>query len=146
MRRFGLVVLSVALTLASVATARSQETDEAESGEGPRVAIVSIYHVAPGKHLEFLKWMAAREEVDKSLGLEPGRWYAHMDGASWDFVAISPERTDEEDARIDKVLREKGLTTHFAAALELRHLISSHSDTFAAGPYTASELVAAASP
>jgi len=144
--RFTLAVTLAALVCGGALSVHAQDDAAADEGMAPHVAIVSIYHVAPGKQLDFLRWMAAREAVDVSLGLDPGQWYAHMDGASWDFVGIAPERSAEEDAKIDAALKEKGLTTGFAAALELRQVIASHTDTFAAGPHSAAELVAAAAP
>jgi hypothetical protein len=113
------------------------------SNEPPRV-VVSIYHVAPGKHLDFLKWMASGEAVDKEAGLAPAQWYVHENGDSWDFISITPVRTDAEDKKTEELSKAKGLKTGFAAALEFRQFISSHTDTFAFGPQTAADLVSAA--
>ena len=110
----------------------------------PQEALVSIYHVAPGKHLDFLKWMAAREAVDQSLGLAPTKWYAHLDGDSWDYVAVGPALTDEQDEQVESEAGRRGLTTGFAAGIELRHFIRSHTDTTVLGPLSAADLVSAA--
>ncbi len=110
----------------------------------PGKAIVSIYHVAPGKHLDFLKWMAAREAIDKEVGNPTGQWYYHTDGDSWDYVAISPQLSDEQDQKTEAAAKAKGLSTGFAANLEFRQFIASHSDTFVRGPSSVSDLVAAA--
>lgn len=107
----------------------------------PRAATVSIYHVAPGKQLDFLKWMAARAEVDREAGVATTQWYAHIDGDSWDYVAISPDIDDATSDRIDALARKRGLTVGPKSGLEFRAMISSHTDTFAAGPYSATELV-----
>jgi hypothetical protein len=110
----------------------------------PGRARISIYHVAPGRHLEFLKWLAAREEAAKEAGIPAAPLYAHVDGDSWDYLMIWPVTTPEQDRKLDDVAARRGLKTGFAASLEFRQLLASHSDTFAAGPMTAAELVAAA--
>lgn len=115
----------------------------AQAAKEPPVSVVSIYHVAPGKHVEFLKWMAAREAVAKEAGLPAGQWYAHMDGDSWDYVAIGPKPSDADDKKAMELGKKKGLKTGPAGGIELRSLISSHTDTFAAGPLSAAEILKA---
>jgi len=115
-----------------------------ETAREPGTVLISIFHLAPGKHLDFLKWQAASEAVDKEAGLTPTQWYVHTDGDSWDFVSITPERTDAEDKKVEELLKKKGLKSGFPAALEFRQFVSSHTDTFARGPQSAAELVKAA--
>jgi hypothetical protein len=107
----------------------------------PGKVIVSLYRVAPGKHLDFLKWMATREAISKQAGVGAVQWYTHTNGDSWDFVAIAPEPTREQDAKVDELTNQKGLKTEFAAALEFRQFIAYHTDTFARGPQSAADLV-----
>ena len=45
---------------------------------------------------------------------------------------------------VEAAAKAQGLTTGFAAGIELRHLINSHTDTFALGPISATDLVALA--
>ena len=113
----------------------------ASAQEPARTAIVAIYHVAPGKHLDFLKWMAAREAIDREAGVPATQWYAHMDGDSWDYVAIQPDMDDATSDKVDEMARKRGLKVGPQGGLELRHMIASHTDTFAAGPLTAAQLV-----
>jgi hypothetical protein len=127
----GAVLLGAALAVAQTA-ARAPE---------PGKVIVSLYRVAPGKHLDFLKWMAAREAISKEAGVGSVQWYTHTNGDSWDFVAIAPEPTKEQDAKVDELTKQKGLKTQFAAALEFRQFIAYHTDTFARGPLSAADLV-----
>jgi hypothetical protein len=108
-------------------------------------ARISIYHVAPGKQLEFLKWMAAQDEVSKEAGVATVQLYAHLDGDSWDYIGVGPVTTPDQDARRDAIAVRKGLKTGLPAALQFRDLLASHTDTFVAGPISASELVAQAS-
>ena len=114
----------------------------------PGRAIVSLYNVAPGKHLDFLKWMAAQEAVGKEAGAPAGVWYAHTDGASWDYMLIQPQvdaaKQDELDKKMDAISKQKGRATGFKSSLEFRQYISNHSDTFAMGGMTAADLVKAA--
>lgn len=105
---------------------------------------ICIYHVAPGKHLEFLKWMAAQDEVAKEAGNPTVQLYAHLDGDSWDYIGIGPATTPEQDRKADEVAAKKGIKTGFLAALRFRQLLASHTDTFAAGPVSAAELVSLA--
>jgi hypothetical protein len=130
--------VAVALLLAIAPAAFAQTVDP---GSEPGKVIVAIYHVAPGKHLDMLKWFAAREAIDKEAGVRPMQWYVHTDGDSWDFVSIAPKLTDAEDAKVDELSKKKGLKTGLPAALEFRQFIASHTDTFARGPMSASDLV-----
>jgi hypothetical protein len=103
--------------------------------------MVSIYRIAPGKQLEFLRWQAARDAAAAEAGVAPSQWYVHMDGDDWDFVSVSPETTDEQDAKLEQILSGKRLTTGFKAGLEFRSMVASHTDTIARGPTTAAALV-----
>lgn len=107
----------------------------------PATAMVSIYRVAPGKHLEFLQWMAAREAIDSEVGIPATQWYAHMSGDGWDYVAISPDLDDAASDKVDAAARKRGLAVGPKAGLEFRQLMASHSDTVVAGPMTATQLV-----
>jgi hypothetical protein len=127
----GAVLLGAAVAMAQTAP----KTPE------PGKVIVSLYRVAPGKHLDFLKWMATREAISKEAGVGSVQWYAHTNGDSWDFVAIAPETTPQEDAKVDELTKRKGLKTEFAAALEFRQFIAYHTDTFARGPLSAADLI-----
>ena len=108
---------------------------------GPGRARITIYRVAAGKHLEFLRWMAAQDDVLKEAGLPTVQLYTHLNGDSWDYVGIAPVTTPEEDKKADEIAASKGLKTGFAASLEFRDLLVSHTDTFAVGPTSAAELV-----
>lgn len=104
-------------------------------------ATVSIYQVAPGKHLDFLKWMAAREAVDSEVGIPATRWYSHMSGDSWDYIAIGPNLDDATSDKVDAAARKRGLAVGPKAGMEFRQMMASHSDTLVAGPMTATQLV-----
>jgi hypothetical protein len=136
-RRAALALVAVC----SLAVAAPRWTpDKAE----PRRARISIYRVAPGRHLDILKWLAAREEITKEAGVPATQLYAHNDGDSWDYLLIWPITTAEQDRRLDELAARKGLKTGFAASIEFREMLASHTDTYASGPMTAAELVAAA--
>jgi hypothetical protein len=138
MNRFGAVLLLVACGLAVAAPRYVPGKRE------PERARVTIYHVAPGKHLDFLRWMAAQDEVAKEAGIATVKLYAHLDGDSWDYVGIAPVTTPEQDKKLDEIAAGKGLKTGFPAMLEFRQMLSAHTDTYAVGPTTAAELVAQA--
>ena len=115
-----------------------------ESKTDPGRARISLYEVAPGRHLDFLRWLAAREETARTAGVPPTQVYAHLDGDRWDYLVIWPLTTPEQDRKVDELATARGFKTGFPAALEFRELLSSHTDTYAAGPTTAAALVAAA--
>ena len=78
------------------------------------------------------------------LGVRSPSLYAHVDGDYWDYVGIAPVTTPDQDKKLDEIAARKGLKTGFPASLEFRQLLASHTDTFAAGPMAAAELVAQA--
>lgn len=135
-----LTLATLCACLLGLGVTSSPAQDKKELGRGK----VSIYRIAPGKHLDFLKWMAAREDVDKEAGVAATQWYAHTDGDGWDYIAISPATTPEQDKKGDEIAKKKGLTIGFAASLEFRQYVGSHSDTFVMGPTSASDLVSRA--
>jgi hypothetical protein len=106
--------------------------------------IVSIYRIAPGKHFEFLKYMAQLDAVAKEAGLLGQQFYVHLDGDSWDYVTIRRATSEAEDSRLEAISRKHGLPTGVAAGLQIRQFVSSHTDTYSSGPTTAADLVAAA--
>ena len=138
MKRWILVsTMFVAMLVLSGQPAMTQTSPQAQ----PEQAMVSIYHVAPGQHINFLKWQAAREAVNQSLGFPPTSWYAHLDGDSWDYIAVGPRLTAQQEMQVDRETRNRGLTSGFAAGIELRHFMLSHTDTITMGPVSVSELV-----
>ncbi len=114
----------------------------AQASQGPQ-AIIGIYHVAPGQHVAFLEWMAKQEAVSEEAGLTATQWYAHMDGDSWDYLSIGPVTTDEQDAKVAALAKQKGMPTGPPASVEFRKYINSHTDTYVAGPMSVSALLAA---
>lgn len=104
--------------------------------------IITIYHVAPGKHAEFLKWMAQQQAIGEEAGANPAQWYVHLDGDSWDYITISEvaQNQAEIDKKIDELSKKKGLPTGFNAGLKFRQFVNSHTDTYTMGPYSAQEL------
>ena len=115
-----------------------------QTKKGPGHARVSLYRVAPGQQLAFLKWLAAREDVAKEAGIPAGQLYAHLDGDSWDYLLIAPLTTPEQDGQFDEIAAKKAVKTGFAASLQFRDFLTFHSDTLVSGPVTAADLVAEA--
>lgn len=129
------VLLLVTLAATSIALAQT-----AAPAKDPPRSLVSIYRIAPGKHAEFLKWMAVRDAVDKEVGIAQAQWYAHVDGDSWDYLAVGPSNTPEQDKKVEEAMKKHGLTTGFKQSLEVRQYFASHTDTFVVGPVSVSEL------
>ena len=107
-------------------------------------ARVALYRVAPGRQLDFLKWAAEGDAMEKEAGLPVSVLYAHTDGDAWDYMQVSPVLTPEQQAKVDEVSKKHGRKTGFPANLEFRTYISWHTDTMTLGPVSAADLVAAA--
>jgi hypothetical protein len=141
-RNRSILVLVGVLFLLSVPTVRAQAA-KAEMKEPSRV-IVTIVRVAAGKHAEFLKWQADQEAIAREAGVAATQFYAHTEGDSWDYLSIGPVVTDAQQAKVDEAARKRGWKTGFAAGLEFRTFVSSHTDTFAIGPLSAADLMSMA--
>jgi hypothetical protein len=141
-RFFRLIPLLLLVFAFNAPAARAQM---AKQEMKPATARVALYRCVPGKQLEFLKWMAEADAIDKEAGVPPAQWYAHTDGDSWDYMQIVPDLTEAQQAKVDEVTKKRGRKTGFAASLEFRTMIAWHTDTMTIGPVTASDLVAAAS-
>lgn len=143
MQRFtSVALLTLALAMSTTAATATRKATEMRKGQGQ--VYVSIYRVAPGKQVAFLKWMADRDALDKSIGLPQAQWYAHMEGDSWDYMGVAPVLTDAQQTQEDNAAKAKGMTTGPTASIEFRTMIASHTDTLAAGPMTVSEMSAMA--
>jgi hypothetical protein len=136
---FGLVLLPASFLAGHWVAAQAQQATQA-----PPRALISIYRIAPGKHLDFLKWVAQRDALAREAGLAATQWYAHENGDSWDYISIGPLPTEQQDQKADALAKQRGLTTGFAASLEVRQFFSVHTDTYARGPTTAADLVSLA--
>ena len=101
-------------------------------------SLVSVYHVAPGQHIGFLKWLDHQDQMSAAAGIAKGQLYVHTDGASWDYVVIYPVNSEAQDAAFDAVAAKMGMNPA-RGGLELRKYISSHTDTFTRGPMTAGD-------
>ena len=86
-------VLSKCVMLGFALAAPALMAQDMKPAPEPGHAMVSLYRIAPGKQLAFLKWMATRDAIDQQLKLPRAHWYAHMDGDSWDYIAIGPQLT-----------------------------------------------------
>ena len=137
-RRGSLLVLFLALIVSAPSSARGQA-----AAQQPH-ALITIYRIAPGKHLDFLKWMAETDAIAKEAGVPAAQFYAHTDGDSWDYLNVGPDLTKEQQAKVDEVTKKHGRKTGFGASLEFRSYVSSHTDTFVVGPVSAADLVASA--
>ena len=139
-----MTVLSRALHVVLAASALLALSAAAPAQDRHPPSIVSIYRIAPGHQADFLKWMAAREAIARQLGVPDTQWYRHLDGDSWDYVAIAPD-TRAMDDKLDAAAKQKGLTSGVKAGLELRQWMAVHTDTYAAGPMTAEQMAQEAS-
>ena len=129
----------ITLTAAAVALACASATPAMAQPSGR--AIVSIYHVAPGHQVAFLKWLDQQDQIAAAAGIAKGQLYAHTDGDSWDYVVVNPVTTEAQDAAFDAAGKRMGINT-MRGGMELRKHLNSHTDTFVRGPMTAAEYLA----
>ena len=104
-------------------------------------AIVAIYHVAPGHHIEFLKWADRQDRIAAAAGVARGQLYAHMDGDSWDYLIVNPVTTPAQDAALEAAGKRMGVNV-LRGGVEMRQHITSHTDTFVRGPMSAADYLA----
>ncbi len=109
----------------------------------PPTSVVTLYHAAPGQQLALAKWLARQDRVAEAVGGKPAQFYVHTDGDSWDFMSIAPATTREQDSAFAAAAAKMGVPTGPRLALDLRRYINSHTDTYAIGPTTAAQYVAA---
>lgn len=101
-------------------------------------SLVSIYRVAPGQQIGFLKWLDHQDQMAAAAGIAKSQLYVHTDGDSWDYVVVYPVNTEAQDAAVDAVAKKMGMNPA-RGGIELRKYISSHTDTFTRGPMTAGD-------
>ncbi|MFA5941468.1 MAG: hypothetical protein WC809_19135 [Sinimarinibacterium sp.] len=135
-KRIGILVAGLMWAVSPVTFAQP-----ADPAAEPGKVVITIIHAAPGKQLDLLKWLAAREEVDKEAGVPATQLYAHMDGDSWDYLTIAPQLSEADSNKVDELTKKKGMKIGFPAGLEYRQFVTTHTDTFARGPMTAADLV-----
>ena len=132
--------MAIKLAFAAAAALACAFATPAAAQTAPR-SIVSIYHVAPGQQVGFLKWLAHQDEMAAAAGVAKGQLYVHTDGDSWDYVVISPATSEAQDDAIDAVATKMGMNPR-RGGLDLRKYLTSHTDTFTRGPTTAGDYLA----
>ena len=130
------LAFAAAITLAWTPIS-SASAQPAAAGQG----IIAIYHVAPGHHVEFLKWLDRQDKIAAAAGVPRGQFYAHLDGDSWDYLVINPVTTPAQDAAIEAAGRQMGVNV-MRGGIELRKHITSHTDTFVRGPMSPADYLA----
>jgi len=102
--------------------------------------MIEIYHIAPGKHVEFLKLIALYDEANRLAGLPARELFVHQDGGSWDFLLIQDEDVEPAKAKVrDEALKKLGAPTGAKFWVAIRQTIAEHTDTMATGPTTAAD-------
>ena len=143
-RFFRFLPYLVLAILGSAALAAYAQTAKTEAKEPP-TARIALYRLAPGKQLDFLKWMAENDAIAKEAGVPASQVYVHTNGDAWDYMQIAPDLTKDQQAKVDEVTKKRGRKTGLQASLEFRTFVAWHTDTDTVGPMTAAEIVAMAS-
>jgi len=102
--------------------------------------MIEIYHIAPGKQVQFLKLIALYDQANLEAGLPARELYVHSDGASWDFLLIQDEDVEPAKAKVrNEALKKLGAPTGAKFWIAIRETIAEHTDTIATGPTTAGD-------
>jgi len=141
------LVMALTMLLTCPSLLAQSETDGEASQPAPVRKLVEIYRIAPGKHEEFLRFLAFLDEINIKAGLPARDLYIHSDGADWDFIIIQPASTppDKADA-LARAWDESGAPSGANFYLYIRQFIAEHSDTFATGPTTAADYLSGVDP
>ena len=115
------MIFAAALALGSACAASAADND---------TKMIEIYHIAPGKQVEFLKLIALYDEANRQAGLPARQLYVHSDGASWDFLLIQPEDIDPAKSKlVAAALKKLGAPTGAKFWIAIRQTIAEHTDT-----------------
>lgn len=135
------------LTTCLFSTLAGAQSEQAEpESTQPGRKLIEIYRIAPGKHEEFLRFIAELDDINIRAGLPPRDLYVHNDGAGWDFIIIQPASTPEDKAEaLSRAWDEAGAPSGANFFLKIREFIVEHSDTFATGPTSARDYLSGVS-
>ncbi|HYN46911.1 MAG TPA: hypothetical protein VES64_09485 [Allosphingosinicella sp.] len=136
MRKLITGLLVVAATFTVPAMAQRQRPPQPQQIND---AIISIYRAAPGHQEQLLTWLARQDEISRAAGLPAAQLFVHQNGASWDFLIVAPQTTQEQDDALEAAARRMRAPVGPRAGLELRQHIAEHTDTLVAGPTTAAD-------
>jgi hypothetical protein len=137
MPRAALFAGLLAISLSGAAALAQTDAPEPETAP-PARKLIEIYRIAPGKHEEFLRFIAELDDINVKAGLPPRDLYVHNDGAGWDFIIIQPASTPPDKAEaLSRAWDEAGAPSGANFFLKIREYIVEHSDTFATGPTSA---------
>jgi hypothetical protein len=102
--------------------------------------MIEIYHIAPGKQVQFLKLIALYDQANLEAGLPARELYVHSDGASWDFLLIQDEDVEPAKAKVrNEALKNSARRPARNSGSRSAKTIAEHTDTVATGPTTAGD-------
>lgn len=102
--------------------------------------LIEIFRIAPGQHTEFLRHLAAYDQANIGAGIPPRQLFVHQSGAGWDFLILQPAGySDEVNAKLDAATKRLGLPQGGKYFVEIRKLMTDHTDTIVDGPTTAAD-------
>ena len=102
---------------------------------------VAIYKVVPGKHVEFLEWMAAWDEVFDEIDLDQPVWYRTVRGGNFDFIVFYPMWDPSKEEEMERVGKERELQTGFDWDVRHWSYLDIRTNTLMTGPLTPAELL-----
>ncbi|WP_019529332.1 hypothetical protein [Dasania marina] len=102
---------------------------------------IGIYKIVPGKQQAFMEWMAAWDEVYKTIGLAQPEWYRNVRGDDWDFVVIYPPFDASKEAEMEKAGKARGLAVGFQWKLSYWQFVQRQTESLSYGPTTPATLL-----
>ena len=130
---YGILMLAVATCASPVLVAQEDEA------AAPERLIVSLYHIAPGQHRDFIQWMGRLDMMSQEVGIPATRVYVHDEGDSWDYPLIRAVPTPEQEEKLEALAKERGLHSGIEQHFQVRKYIHSHTDTYVYGPMSLAE-------
>jgi hypothetical protein len=144
MKRIFLSTIAIAAFAMQPIIAQQVKTAPPSSEEQWPVAWIEIFKLAPGKHEEFVRFIAQSDEIGAIGGLPPTQLYFHENGAEFDVILLKPviniQPTAEQEAAMERRSIELGVPTGGPAYfVRIRSFVASHSDTKTIGPISAAQ-------
>lgn len=142
LRRIPTLSRPLVLLACCIAIATASYSTQSEPESQATYQTVAIYKVVPGKHVEFLEWMAAWDEVFTEIGLAQPVWYRTVRGGNFDFIVFYPTWDPSKEEEMERVGKERGLEIGFGWDVRHWSYLDVRTNTTMTGPLTPAELLA----
>ncbi len=132
------LIISLSLVIACLIGFNKQAYAVAEQS---KVHTLTVWKIHPGKHVEFIKYMQAWEEVYKVIGLPPMLWYRKISGDSYDYVSLSAPFNNAKEHEMEAEGKKRGLPIGYNYTIKLNEFVESYTTTYVEGPLSMAALL-----